>query len=226
MAEISIYTTLLFILTSFLTLWFFYRAVKSKKVLLAILVWMAIVGILGFIGFYRVENAIPPRFIFLLGPGLLFVLILFTTKKGSKFANRSDLKWLILLHTIRVPVEIVLFYVYIEGLVPIEMTFEGYNYDIISGLTAPVIYYMVFVKNWIGEKGLLIWNFVCLGLLLNILTIAVLSAQTPFQAMAFDQPNIGVAYFPFVWLPAVIVPIVFYAHLAGIGQLLQQMKTK
>lgn len=124
------------------------------------------------------------------------------------------------MHTIRIPVEIVLFYIYTEGLIPVEMTFEGYNYDIISGLSAPVMYYLVFVTERIGKRGLLIWNIVCLGLLLNILTIAVLSANTPFQRMAFDQPNIGVAYFPFVWLPAVIVPVVFYSHLASISQLL------
>ena len=83
------------------------------------------------------------------------------------------------------------------------------------------MYYAVFVKRWIGKKGLLIWNFICLGLLINILIIAVLSAQTPIQQLAFDQPNIGVTYFPFVWLPAVIVPIVLYAHLVSIRILLR-----
>ncbi len=185
------------------------------------LVWIVIVGLLGYSGFYRVNNTIPPRFIFLLGPGLLFVMLIFASKKGKKFANQLELKWLTLLHTIRIPVEIVLFYVFLEDFIPVEMTFEGYNYDIISGLSAPIIYYLFFVKKRIGKRGLLIWNFVCLGLLLNILTIATLSAQTPFQSMAFDQPNIGVAYFPFVWLPTVIVPIVFYSHLAGISQLLK-----
>ena len=224
MAEVSISTTILFILTTFLTLWFFYRASKSKNVLLGILVWMTVVGVLGYIGFYRVEDATPPRFIFLLGPGLLFVLILFATEKSREFANQLDLKWLTLLHMVRVPVEIVLFYVYLEGLIPVEMTFEGYNYDIISGLSAPLMYYLFFVKKGIGRRGLLLWNFVCLGLLLNILTIAVLSAKTPFQRLAFEQPNIGVAYFPFVWLPAIIVPIVFYSQLAGISQLLIRKK--
>lgn len=220
MAEVSISTSVLFILTTFLTLWFFYRASKSINVLLGLLVWMIVVGVLGYTGFYRVEDATPPRFIFLLGPGLLFVILLFTTKKGREFTKRLKLKWLTILHTIRIPVEIVLFYIYTEGLIPVEMTFEGYNYDIISGLSAPVMYYLVFVTERIGKRGLLIWNIVCLGLLLNILTIAVLSANTPFQRMAFDQPNIGVAYFPFVWLPAVIVPVVFYSHLASISQLL------
>lgn len=137
-----------------------------------------------------------------------------------------DLKWLTWLHCIRVPVELVLYFVFLEGLVPESMTFEGYNFDILSGLTAPILYYLVFVKKKVGSMGLLLWNIICLGLLLNILTIAVLSAQTPIQKMAFDQPNIGVTYFPLVWLPTVIVPIVFLSHLASIGQILSLRKEK
>ena len=224
MAELSVQTSVLFILTTILTLWFFYQTTKSRKVLLGILLWAVIVGVLGFLGFYRVEDAVPPRFIFLLGPGLLFVILLFLNKKGRQFSDTLSLRTLTILHIVRIPVEIVLLFVFLEGFIPGIMTFEGYNYDIISGLTAPIIYYMVFVKKWVGRNGLLIWNFMCLGLLINILTIAVLSAQTPFQRLAFDQPNIGVTYFPFVWLPTVIVPIVFYSHLASIRQLLYLKK--
>ncbi|HQW96450.1 MAG TPA: hypothetical protein PLU58_11640, partial [Saprospiraceae bacterium] len=64
-------------------------------------------------------------------------------------------------------------------------------------------------------------NILCSGLLLNVVVIALLSAQTPFQKLAFDQPNIGVTFFPFVWLPSVVVPIVLIGHLAAIRQLLK-----
>ncbi len=220
MAEIAIPTTILFVLTTMLTLWFFYRVTKSSSLLLVILIWMAVVGLLGYFGFFREEDAVPPRFVFLLLPGILFVMLLFGVRKARAFTDSLDLKWLTLLHSVRIPVEIVLFLVFLEDLIPVLMTFEGYNYDIVSGLSAPIVYYLYFVKKWMGSTGLLVWNFICLGLLLNILTIAVLSAQTPFQKLAFEQPNIGVTYFPFVWLPTVIVPIVLYAHLASIRKLL------
>lgn len=216
MAEISTWIAILFIFTTLVTLLCFYQIHKSGKQLVGIFIWMSVVGILGYLGFYRVQNTIPPRFVFLLGPGILFVLVHFFLTRNNTVGHEHHLKWLTLIHTIRVPVEIVLYYVFIEGFIPGLMTFEGYNYDILSGISAPIIYYAVFVKKWIGKKGLLIWNFICLGLLVNILTIAFLSAQTPIQQLAFDQPNIGVAYFPFVWLPAVIVPIVLYSHLESI----------
>ncbi len=220
MAESSIYTFIVFVLTTLITLWFFLKATKNSKVILAIMIWMVLVGILGFLGFYRNTEAIPPRFLFLLGPGFLFVLLPFLFPSGRRFMDTLDLKWLTLLHTVRIPVEFVLYFIFLEGLIPKLMTFEGFNYDILSGTTAPLIYFAVFLKSWMGKKGLLLWNILCLILLFNILTIALLSAETPFQKLAFDQPNIGVAYFPYVWLPTVIVPIVLFSHLVAIRQLL------
>ena len=66
------------------------------------------------------------------------------------------------------------------------------------------------------------WNFIALVLLLNIVGHALLSAPTPFQKLAFDMPNIGVFYFPFVWLPAFVVPAVFFAHIVSLMKLMQK----
>ncbi|MEW7290634.1 hypothetical protein [Aquimarina sp. 2304DJ70-9] len=220
MENVSIFTIIMFILTTIASIWLFYIASdENKKVVLLILLWAIGVGALGLLGFYQKTDTIPPRFIFLLAPGFLVVLLLFLTKKGKQFIDSLDLKWLTLIHVVRIPVEVVLHAVFLSGLIPVYMTFEGYNFDIISGITAPIVYYLVFVKKTWGRRFLLFWNFLCLALLINILTIAILSAQTPFQQLAFDQPNIGVTYFPFVWLPAVIVPIVLFSQLAAIRKL-------
>ena len=101
------------------------------------------------------------------------------------------------------------------------MTFEGYNFDILSGISAPIIY---FAFNKISKNMLVVWNIICLGLLINIVTIAILSVPTPFQKLGFEQPNLGVTYFPFVWLPGVVVPLVFLSHLASIRKLFIESK--
>jgi hypothetical protein len=100
------------------------------------------------------------------------------------------------------------------------MTFEGRNLDILSGLSAPLIYYFAFVKKKINSKMVLLWNIVCLMLLINIVSHAVLSAPSPFQQLAFAQPNIAVLYFPFVWLPGCIVPLVLFSHLVALRRFL------
>jgi hypothetical protein len=99
------------------------------------------------------------------------------------------------------------------------MTFEGKNLDILSGLSAPVIYYYGFVKGRMNKSMIMIWNLVCLGLLINIVVRAVLSTPYPFQQWGFSQPNVAILYFPFTWLPCCVVPLVLLAHLITIRQL-------
>jgi hypothetical protein len=130
-----------------------------------------------------------------------------------------DIKTLTLLHTVRIPVELVLYWLYVQKDVPQLMTFEGRNFDILSGITAPVVYYLGFVKPRIGRKWLIVWNVACLLLLINIVAHAVLAAPTPLQQIALDQPNVAIAYFPFVLLPSFIVPMVLLAHVASLRQL-------
>lgn len=222
MSNIPIFISLLFAATTFLTAWMFYKASgKSKPLLIGILAWMLIQAIISLTGFYQIPNSMPPRFLLLIGPGIIFSILLLVTKWGKEFIDKLDLKTLTLMHSIRIPVEITLFFVCSAGLIPVLMTFEGNNFDIISGITAPLIFYLVFSIKKLNKNALLFWNFLCFGLLINVLVIAILSAQTPFQKLAFDQPNIGVTFFPFIWLPCVVVPIVLIGHLSAIRQLLK-----
>jgi hypothetical protein len=174
---------------------------------------------IGLSGFYTVTDSIPPRFMLLVLPPMLFIIGLFATKKGRQYIDGLDAKTLTILHTIRIPVEMVLFWLFVNKSVPELMTFEGRNFDILSGLTAPIIFYFGFVTKQLDRKAILIWNFICMGLLVNIVVIAIFSAPFPFQRFAFDQPNIAVLYFPFNWLPSCVVPLVLLSHLVILRQL-------
>ncbi|MEO7990211.1 MAG: hypothetical protein ABI663_11760 [Chryseolinea sp.] len=222
MAHISIFIIILFIVTTFFIVWLFYKASgKSKTVLFVLGAWMLLQAVVGLSGFYQQEiQSVPPRFIFLIAPGLLLIILLFLTKKGRVFIDSLQLRELTLLHTIRIFVELTLCFMFSAKLIPLLMTFEGFNFDILSGLTAPIVYYLVFIIKRAEKKFLLIWNFLCLALLVNIVTLALLSLPTPFQKLAFEQPNVGLSYFPFVWLPCVVVPIVLFSHLVSIRRLL------
>ncbi|MDZ4846206.1 MAG: hypothetical protein SH857_11725 [Chitinophagales bacterium] len=214
--------SIVFILTTLATILIFLRAANYSKPAIGIIIaWTLIQGIIGFTGFYLITNTIPPRFALLIIPLLLLIIILFTTTSGRNFIDSLDLKMLTGLHVVRIPVELVLLWLFQNGQVPELMTFEGRNFDILSGITAPLILYFGFIKKSLSKKVILVWNIICLLLLFNIVGTAVLSAPFPFQQFAFDQPNVGVFYFPFVWLPGVIVPLVLFAHLAALRILIK-----
>lgn len=212
--------SLVFIATTALTVWFFYGAARQSKVVLGVLLgWMIIQTVFSLTGFYQKTDSVPPRFPVLVAPPLLLLIGLLITSKGRRFLDSLQLDRLTLLHIVRIPVEIVLFWLFLNKSIPQIMTFEGQNVDVLSGLTAPVVHYLGFVKKRLSRHVLIAWNVICLALLANIVVTAVLSVPSPFQQLAFDQPNVGILYFPFVWLPSVVVPLVLVAHLSALRQL-------
>jgi hypothetical protein len=220
MENLPIYIPILFILATAITAGLLIKASgRSPKTIWIILVWLALQAVLGLTGFYKITDTIPPRFALLIMPPLVLISVLFVTTKGRTFIDRLDLKTLTLLHSVRILVETVLFFLCAQQLVPQLMTFEGMNFDIISGITAPIIFYFGFVKGNLNRKVLMGWNILCLGLLLNVVIRAILSVPTPFQQFAFDQPAVAVLYFPFNWLPSFVVPVVLFSHLVAFRQL-------
>jgi hypothetical protein len=223
MENIPFYIPLVFVLTTLIAVGLFFKASSNNvRVLAVILPWMALQAVLTAIGFYAVTDTIPPRFPLAVVPALALTIVLFSTPKGRRFIDRFDSKTLTILHVVRIPVELVLFWLYGQALIPELMTFEGRNFDIISGITAPLIFYFGYIKPKLNRSLLIGWNLICLALLFNIVIHAILSFPSPLQQLAFDQPNIGVLRFPFIWLPSVVVPIVLFSHLATLRSLLRQ----
>jgi len=217
---------LIFLLTVILTFLLFINAVKNKATTAIVLViWLAVTGILSFKEVFQNTSTIPPRLMIGIAPAILSIILLLITKSGRRFTDSINLKKLTLVHIVRVPVEITLFILSTHKLIPELMTFAGRNLDILSGITAPIMYLVCFRGSALKNRKLLLaWNFICLGLLLNIVINAILAAPFPFQQFAFDQPNVAVLYFPFTWLPFFIVMIVLYSHLAAIRQLVRNYK--
>jgi hypothetical protein len=120
---------------------------------------------------------------------------------------------------VRIPVELILYWLSLQKAVPALMTFEGRNFDILAGITAPAMALFFCSGSKTHNRILLAWNIVSLLLLLNIVGNALFSAPGPLQRFAFDQPNIAILYFPFNWLPVFIVPVVLFGHLVAIRQL-------
>ena len=225
MENLPFYVYFVFVLTVLSALFMFYKATNySKTALLIVSAWMIAQTVITLSGFYKISSSVPPRVSLLLVPPLVMTIILFSTKKGKAFIDRLDLKTLTLFHMVRIPVELTLFWLFLNKSVPELMTFEGRNFDILSGISAPLMYYFVFVKMKWSNAVLLIWNFICLALLFNIVFHAVLSVPGIFQQFAFDQPNVAIVVFPFVFLPSVLVPMVLFSHLSAIRRILLKRK--
>ncbi len=225
MENVPLYLSLIFGSTVLFAVFLFYQATaRSKTFLFIVPGWILLQSVIGLTGFYANTQGTPPGFLFLVLPPIVMIIVLFATAKGRAFIDGLDIKTLTLFHIIRIPVELVLLGLYLYKAVPKIMTFEGSNFDILSGITAHIVWYIVFARKQPGKTLLLVWNFICLALLVNIVYHAILSVPTSFQQFGFEQPNIAILHFPFVLLPACLVPMVLFAHLISIRRQIVQSK--
>lgn len=220
MEQLPFYISLLFGITAALTVYLFYRATHSSKAFLLITIgWVALQVLLGLSGFFVISKDNPPKLPLLVGPPTLLIFISFVIKRGRLFIDGLRMAGLTLVHGVAILVEPVLFLLYLHKYVPQSMTFEGGNFDLFSGFTAPIVYYFGFVKKKLSRTVLIVWNFICLALVINASVHAVISLPN-FPGGSVGQPDIALGIFPFTLLPAVVVPLVLFAHLASIRNLL------
>lgn len=229
MEPLPVYVPIVFVATVVVAEIFLLLTIKragtstlASRILIAILpVWTVLQAVLASTGFYQDSAGFPPRlFLFGVAPCLLLIILFFVFFRTSFIAAASlkDLTWV---HIVRIPVEIVLLWLFIGGGVPRVMTFEGRNFDIASGILALIVYFAAFRSGRPNRVMLIVFNIVGLLLLFNIVTIAMITLASPIQQMAFDQPNRAVLYFPYIWLPTIVVPVVLFSHLAALWKLMR-----
>jgi hypothetical protein len=189
---------------------------RSKRVFFVSISWLIFISSISLTGFFQNTNTIPPRFLIVLIGNIAFIAFLYSRLKTVAL----DYRYALLVHALRIPVEITLYFLFLRKQVPEIMTFNGLNFDIIIGISALIFFIQsqLFKVN-LGKKTLLIWNIIGLMFLINIVVIAILSAPLPIQQLSFEQPNMAVLYFPYILLPSFIVPIVLLTHIISIKQL-------
>jgi hypothetical protein len=218
--NLPLYIVIVFILTTLLTVGIFQYAIKrgsfssntTKFLSFALPFWLLFQATIAVLGFYVPQPMRLPFFGVL--PAIVTIICLFIFSR--EWILRLPLQALTLVHIVRIPVELCLLWLFQNGQIPQIMTFEGTNFDILAGITAPILAFAAFRNGNVNRGVLIIWNISALILLVNIVATAVVSIQSPIQKFGFEQPNVAVLYFPFIWLPALIVPIVLFSHLAGL----------
>jgi hypothetical protein len=185
---------------------------KKKKIfngtLISLIGWAIVTSVLSLSGIISDFSSFPPKIGILLIIPLITIIWIIRTTEMKEILMHTPPESIIWLQSFRIVVEILIWRLFVDNLAPIQMTFEGRNFDIISGLTALVVAYFVASKR-ISSSLVIIWNFACLALLVNIVTIAILSMPTPFRVFMNEPANTIVTKFPIVLLPAFLVPLAY-----------------
>jgi hypothetical protein len=180
--------------------------------------WLLLLGILSARGFFSDFSRVPPRLTMALLTPLPVVLFFIRSRAGKQLLQQIQPQWLIYLQSFRILVEIGIWVLVRNGSLPEQMSFEGRNFDILTGLFAfPVGYYCFVKKTWPPVVALL-YNIVGLVLLVNVVTVSALSLPTPLRAFHNGPDSSLITTFPFIYLPGLLVPLAYTLHIFSLRQ--------
>ena len=197
-----------FVVISVLLVASFAGVSRSRRAALVGGVWLALTGILAGTGVLADFSPMPPRVVLVFAPAGLAAIVLAFSRFGARFAD-LPLSVLIGFQAFRILVELLIHQAVREGIAPPQLTWGGWNYDIILAISALFLFPIAFrLPRW----TILAWNTAGVFFLAWVVGVAVLSMPAAFQRLTPD--NTWVAFFPFVWLPSVIVASALFGHLA------------
>ncbi len=165
-------------------------------------------------------SGVLARFDFTPPPMAVMILLIFglpvlmaCTAPGARAAAAWPVASLVGLQIFRLPLEIVMHRAAGLAIMPSELSYSGYNFDIVTGVGALVLWLAMRVAH-VPRALLWAWNLWGLGCLVVIGWIA--RSSSPMVRAFGDDPrhvNTWVLYVPYVWLPTVLVMIALGGHL-------------
>jgi hypothetical protein len=178
-------------------------------------IWFIYAGLLGYFGVLKNATR-PPGIVFILVPVIAFLILFIVRSSAIARVALAFPLWILLgTQCFRIGVELFLHQLWIEGLVPRMLTFEGANLDIYIGASAPLIAWLSLRGQW-GLRIALVWNLLGLLALANVVTRSVLTAPGPFNLIHAEVPNLMMGTFPFLFIPAFFVPLAVALHVLAI----------
>ncbi|QHI35005.1 hypothetical protein IMCC3317_03510 [Kordia antarctica] len=167
----------------------------------------------------------PPRFaiIFIL-PSFIFTGVFLGVHRNKKWIKSIPEHWIVYFQSFRILVEILFVFALAKGIFNYEVTIEGYNFDMIFAVTAPIMAFLVYTKNVISRKAIIVWNYVGLAVLASVIFLFVASVYQP-EIFGSEIPLIPLKSFtyPYVLIAGFLMPVAVFLHVLSI---IQVMKTK
>lgn len=159
----------------------------------------------------------PPPIVIWFASMIAGTLLLGWSSFGKRFADRLPFAGLIGFQAFRLPLELVMHRAAAAHIMPSVMSFTGYNFDILTGITAiPLAWYVA--RRGPSRPLIALWNLT--GQLLLLVIVAIAFAASPvFRAFGDDQLNVWVTRFPYVWI-AVMVGAALFGHVVTLRKLL------
>ncbi|MEZ4220575.1 MAG: hypothetical protein R3B13_06555 [Polyangiaceae bacterium] len=181
--------------------------------------WLSITALLASRGVLLRFDVKPPPMALLMATIIGGGVTLGLSRVGA-LLQHHPLWLLVLVQSFRLPLEIVMHEAATRGVMPVQMSFAGYNYDIVTGGVALVLGVTLALRG-VPRAFVWAWNIYGCAALVVIAIVAV-AASPLLRAFGDDALNVWVLFFPYVWLPAIMVTFAIAGHVVVFRKLRQE----
>ncbi len=204
------------------------KSVKDEKVrtrykrvlILVMLLWQVYLIIMGTSGFLA-SFSLPPRMPLLIIVPLFISMGVFLNKnKNKQWIQSIPPIWLTAFQSFRIVVETLFVLSLPTGVLHENVTIEGYNYDMVVGISAPIIALMVYYSKKLPNKLLTAWNIFGLTVLACTVFVFMSTAFFP-QIYGFETTPLSTDFgmYPYVLVPGLLMPAAVFMHVLSLIQL-------
>ena len=186
---------------------------------IGLLLWLTLLTQLTRTGYLDDLSAHPLRMLWVFLPPIVMAFVLLRSRFLRVALRLLPPRWLVAVQSYRIFTEGLFYLGYLGGFIPFQMTFLGFNQDIIVGLTAPLGAFAFFYARRLRRWQAIYWNAFGMLLLFNFVSLAVLSSPTRFRLFTNAPDSSWLTVGPFVWVLGFIVPFGLAMHLFSIRQL-------
>ncbi len=169
---------------------------------------------------------LPPPFVVMNLAILTFISVLgmgYVGQAGNNLVRNMPVQTLVALQIFRLPLELLMLRAAKLGIMPIEFSMLGYNFDVLTGLGALLLILYAVRKKSIPKVWVWSWNVMGIGFLLVIAVLAVMTSPN-LHAFGGEPAHINswILYFPYSLLPSLLVSFAVFGHLLLTRKLLQE----
>lgn len=187
--------------------------------------WLVYVGVLSRSGAIADATRRPPAILYVVVPVFLFVLLAVVRSRAAGRISVALPLWLLIgFQTYRIGVELFLHRLWIEGLVPKMLTFEGANVDIWIGASAPIVAWLS-TRGRGGARFAVAWNIVGLLALANVVVRSALTSPGPLNLLHTDVANRAIGTFPYTYIAGFLAPLAIILHVLALRSLAARSAT-
>ena len=178
--------------------------------------WIIYLTVLSYSGVLH-SLEFPPRFPLLVFIPVILLSILFWVRNR----NNSDvlsipITWTVHFQSFRIFVELILLYTFYAGIIPKSATFEGLNFDVLMGISAPFMGYFFFKKNRFRILHY-VWNILGILMILFVGFIIATSMYRP-DIWSSETPIVSLEFvcMPYLLIAGFLAPMGIFMHIVSL----------